>query len=146
MAQVDEESGEYEPVDIGYKKYGAVQTRQWKKLGYLDDEGNLKSDKQLIDEGKITDPEYIADFYKKQDTIATLREEYCFKKAHATECANDSALKDKGSVEEALEWLRFHKEKDFNEAAAIKKKKDAGEEYKIVEKEDEGKDEDEDDD
>ena len=56
------------------------------------------------------------------------------------------ALKDKGSVEEALEWLRFHKEKDFNEANEIKKKKDAGEDYKIVEKEDEGKADEEDDD
>ena len=39
------------------------------------------------------------------DTVKTLREEYCFKKAHADECVNDKALVDKGSVEEALEWL-----------------------------------------
>ena len=129
----------------GYKPYGYHQTRVWKKLGYLDEEGKLKSDKTLIDEGKITDPEFISDYYKKQDTIKTLREEYYFKKAHAEECANDKDFKDKGSVEEALEWLRFHKERDFNEAAEIKKKKDAGEEYKIVEKEDEGKEEDDDD-
>ena len=36
----------------------------------------VRSDKQLIDEGKITDQEFIADYYKKQDTIKTLREEY----------------------------------------------------------------------
>ena len=56
----------------------------------------------------------------------------------------DDGLKDKGSVEEALEWLRFQKEKDFNEAAAVKQKKDAGEEWSIVEKEDENKEEDDD--
>ena len=142
--EFDEDTGEYEPVDLGYKPYGYEQTRLWKKLGYLDDEGKLKSDKTLIDEGKITDPEYVADYYKKQDTIKTLREEYCFKKAHAEECANDKAFKDKGSVEEALEWLRFHKERDYNEAASLKKLKDNGEEYTIVEKEDEGKAKDED--
>ena len=144
--EFDEDTNEYEPVDLGYKPYGYHQTRIWKKLGYLDEEGKLKSDKTLIEEGKITDPEFISDYYKKQDTIKELREVHCFKKAHAEECANDKALKDKGSVEEALEWLRFHKEKDFNEAAEIKKKKDAGEEYKIVEKEEEGKGDDSDDD
>jgi len=144
--EFDEDTNEYEPVDLGYKPYGYHQTRIWKKLGYLDEEGKLKSDKVLIEEGRITDPEFISDYYKKQDTIKELREVYCFKKAHAVECANDKALKDKGSVEEALEWLRFHKERDFNEAAEIKKKKDAGEEFKIVEKEDEGKGDDSDDD
>ena len=98
----------------------------------------------LIDEGKITDQEYISDYYKKQDTIKTLREEYCFKRAHAVECANDKALKDKGSVEEALEWLRFHKENDYNEAMKLKEKKDAGEEYKVIEKEGDGSDDDDD--
>ena len=34
-----------------------------------------RRDKQLIDEGKITDQQYIADYYKKQDTIKTLREQ-----------------------------------------------------------------------
>ena len=58
----------------------------------------------------------------------------------------DKGLKNKASVEEALEWLRFQKEKDFNEAAAIKKKKDAGEEWSIVEKGDEDKHLDDDDD
>jgi hypothetical protein len=129
---------------LGYKPYGAVQTRTWKKLGYLDEDGKLKSEGVLIQEGRITDQEQIADYYKKQDTIKTLREEYCFKRAHAVECAEDKALKDKGSIEEALEWLRFHKEQDYNEAMALKAKKDAGEEYKVIEKEDEGKDSDDD--
>ena len=71
---------------------------------------------------------------------------YCFKEAHAQECVYDAGLKNKASVEEALEWLRFQKEKDFNEAAAIKKKKDAGEEWSIVEKGDEDKHLDDDDD
>ena len=39
----------------------------------------VRSDKQLIDEGMITDQEFIADYYKKQDTIKTLREEYARK-------------------------------------------------------------------
>ena len=40
---VDESTGEYEPVDIGYKPYGAEQTRKYKKMGYLDEAGKLKS-------------------------------------------------------------------------------------------------------
>ena len=142
--EFDEDTNEYEPVDLGYKPYGYHQTRTWKKLGYLDEDGKLKDEGTLISEGKITDPEEVANYYKKQDTIKVLREEYCFKKAHAVECANDSALKDKGSVQEALEWLRFHKERDYNEAMEIKGKKDAGEEYKVIEKEDEGKESDDD--
>jgi len=130
---VDEATGQYEAVDLGYKPYGYHQTRMWKKLGYLDDDGKLKSDETLINEGKITDQAFISEFYKKQETIKTLRETYCFKKAHAVECANDSAFKNKDDVNEALEWLRYHKEKDFNEAAEIKKKKDAGEDYKVIE-------------
>jgi hypothetical protein len=138
--ELDEETNEYEPVDLGYKPYGHHQTRIWKKLGYLDEEGKLKSDKQLIEEGKITDEEYIADFYKKQDTIKTLREVHCFKRAPAEESVNDVSekkLEDKADVEAALEWLRFHKEADYNEAMAVKEKKDAGQEWKVIEKEDE---------
>ena len=121
----DDDTNSYEPIDLGYKPYGYQQTRTWKKLGFLDEEGKLKSEGQLIEEGKVTDPEDVANYYKKQDTIKVLREEYCFKRAHAVECANDKALKEKGSVEEALEWLRFHKERDFDEAMALKKKKDS---------------------
>ena len=138
----DDDTNSYEPIDLGYKPYGYQQTRTWKKLGFLDEEGKLKSEGQLIEEGKVTDPEDVANYYKKQDTIKVLREEYCFKRAHAVECVNDKALKEKGSVEEALEWLRFHKERDFDEAMALKKKKDEGEEITVVEKEDEGKEED----
>ena len=39
----------------------------------------------------------------------------------------------KDDVDEALEWLRFHKEKDSNNAARIKALKDKGEEYEIIE-------------
>ena len=68
--------------------------------------GTLKSEGKLIEEGKITDQEVIANYYKKQDTIKALRDEYCFKRAHAVECAEDRAFANKGNVEEALEWLR----------------------------------------
>ena len=39
----------------------------------------------------------------------------------------------KDDVDEALEWLRFHKEKDSNNAARNKALKDKGEEYEIIE-------------
>ena len=42
--EFDEETGAYEPVDLGYKPYGATQTRMWKKMGYLDETGTLKSE------------------------------------------------------------------------------------------------------
>ena len=141
--EFDEETGAYEPVDLGYKPYGATQSRMWKKMGYLDETGTLKSEGKLIEEGKITDQEIVANYYKKQDTIKALREDYCFKRAHAVECAEDRGFVNKGSVEEALEWLRMHKEADYNEARALKERKDAGEEVKVVEKEEEeGSDED----
>jgi len=142
--EFDDEKGEYEPVDLGYKPYGYHQTRTWKKLGYLDEDGKLKSEGQLVQEGLITDAEEVANYYKKQDTIKALRETYCFKRAHAVECANDKAFEDKGSVEQALEWLRFHKENDYNEAMKLKSQKEAGEEVKVIEKEDEGKESDDD--
>lgn len=134
------------PLLLPCPKLACSRSPRRRRIRISPSQGKLKSDKTLIDEGKITDPEFISDYYKKQDTIKELRETYCFKKAHADECANDKAFKDKGDVNEALEWLRFHKEKDFNEAAEIRKKKEAGEEYKIVEKEDEGKGSDDDDD
>ena len=39
----------------------------------------------------------------------------------------------KDDVDEALEWLRFHKEKDSNTAARNKALKEKGEEYEIIE-------------
>ena len=73
--EFDEETGAYEPVDLGYKPYGATQSRMWKKMGYLDETGTLKSEGKLIEEGKITDQEIVANYYKKQDTIKALRED-----------------------------------------------------------------------
>ena len=144
--EVDEATGEYEAIDLGYKPYGYHETRMYKKLGWLDEDGKLKTEQALIEEGKITDPEIVANFYKKQQTIKVLREEYCFKKAHAEEVANDQEFEVKDDIEAALAWLKRHKERDFNEAAAIKKRKDAGEEWKVIEKKEEGEESDDSDD
>jgi len=96
-------------------------------------QGKLKDEGVLIDEGKINDQEMIENYYKKQATIKALRETYCFRKDHAEETAFE--IKDKASVDEALEWLRFHKEKDFQVAMKLKEKKDAGEVVHIKERE-----------
>jgi len=129
----DEENNCYEPIDLSYKPYGYEQTRQWKKLGYLDEKNTLRDEAELIAEGKITDPELIDDFNKRQATIKVLREEHCFAERHAKEAALEIKVKD--DVNEALEWLQFHKEKDFNEAARLKKARAEGEEIEIEEEE-----------
>ena len=134
---IDEATGEYEAVDIGCSEYGRDQTRAWKKLGYLKPDGKLKSEQQLIEEGLVTDTQIVADFYKKVETIKTLREVYCFKKAHAEECANDPELTDKDDIEAALAWMAKHKVDDYNEAKEIQKKKEGGLEWKVIEKEEE---------
>jgi len=127
----DEEKNEYEPVDLSFMPYGREQTRKWKKLGYLDENNYLRDEKELIAEGKITDPDQIADFNKREATIAVLREVYCFRLVHAKEVSIEISVKD--DINEALEWLQTHKEKDFNEAQALKAKKEAGEEIEIME-------------
>lgn len=127
----DEDKNAYEPVDLGYKPYGYHQTKIWKKAGYLTEEGKLKPEQQLIEEGRITDPEIVENFQKKQAVKKVLREEYCVREKHADEVIEE--IKDKGDLAEAIEWLRLHKEKDWNDADALKKKKDAGEKYEVIE-------------
>jgi len=127
----DDDKGEYEPVDLSYMPYGREQTRKWKKLGYLDEKNRLRDQGELIKEGKITDPEQIETYVKRHATIKVLREEYCFREAHAKEVAYE--VRNPDDVQEALEWLRFHKEKDFNEAAKLVKKREEGEEIEIME-------------
>lgn len=40
-------------------------------------------------------------------------------------------IKQKDSIEEAIEWLKFHKEKDWNEAVKKKERLEAGERVQI---------------
>lgn len=127
----DEAKGEYEPVDLSYSPYGYEQTRQWKKLGFLDEKNMLRPEAELIAEGKITDADLVADYNKRQATIAVLRSEHCFRLDHATECCGEIAVKD--DINEALEWLRTYKEKDFNKARELKERRAGGEEIEIEE-------------
>jgi len=127
----DADNNEYEPVDLGYMAYGYEQTRKWRKMGYLNDKGLLKEEEQLIHEGLITDQTTVLDFKKKQALIKKLRAEYCVREKHAKEVVNEIRIKD--DVNEAIEWLRFHKEKDWNIAEKLKTKKDAGEKYEVEE-------------
>ena len=46
-----------------------------------------------------------------------------------TEVVNE--IKEKDSVDEAVEWLKFHKEKDWNEAAKKKERIEMGEVVKV---------------
>ena len=114
--------------------YGYEQTRKWRKMGYLNEKGLLKEEGQLISEGLITDEEIIADYGKKLETIQILREEHCVRHKHAKEAANE--IKIKNDVSEAVEWLRFHKEKDWNIAEKGKAKRDAGETHEVQEESD----------
>ena len=52
-----------------------------------------------------------------------LREQYCVREKHAKEVANEIKIKD--DVNEAIEWLRFHKEKDWGIAEKLKAKRAA---------------------
>jgi len=130
----DEESKVYEPVDLGFMAYGYEQTRRWRKMGFLNERGLLKDEAQLIGEGLITDEVRIADYHKKVETIRLLREEHCVREKHAKETAN--AIKIKDDINEAIEWLRFHKEKDWGIAEKAKAKKDAGDPYDVQEESD----------
>uniref|UniRef100_A0A7S0P4Q1 Uncharacterized protein n=1 Tax=Calcidiscus leptoporus TaxID=127549 RepID=A0A7S0P4Q1_9EUKA len=127
----DEDKREYEPIDLSYSPYGYEQTRKWKKLGFLNEKNVLRPEAELIEEGKITDAEMIDDYKKRQATIAVLRSEHCFRLDHARECSNEIAVKD--DVNEALEWLRIYKEKDFNKANELKQRREGGEEIEIEE-------------
>ena len=134
----DEKNECYEPIDLEYMPYGYEQTRAWKKLGYLDKNNRLRDEGELIVEGKITDPELIEDFNKRQATINVLREEHCFRLDHAKEAAQEINVKD--DVNEAIEWLQAYKEKDFNLAMDLKKRRDEGEEIEIEEEDPENDD------
>ena len=88
-------------------------------------QNKLKDEGQLIQEGRITDQEIVMDYYKKQATIKTLRGQYAIREKHAKEVASE--IKTKDDVEEAVEWLKFHKEKDWNEAVKKQERIEAGE-------------------
>jgi hypothetical protein len=68
------------------------------------------------------------------ETIKVLREQYCVREKHAKEVANEIKIKD--DVNEAIEWLRFHKEKDWGIAEKLKAKRDAGEKDEVQEESD----------
>jgi len=100
-------------------------------MGFLDEKNTLREESELIKEGKITDPEQIETYIKRQATIRVLREEYCYRLMHAKEAAYE--IRNPDDISEALEWLKFHKEKDSNEAKALVKKREEGEEIEIQE-------------
>jgi len=125
----DEDTKSYDPIDLSYSPYGYHETRKWKKLGYLDENNKLKDEGVLIAEGKITDQEMIDNYHKKQSTIKALHETYAVRTKHAKEVANE--ITDKASVDEAISWLKFHKEKDWNEADKKAKAIAAGEEVSV---------------
>merc|ERR1712139_681690 len=130
----DEDTKTYDPIDLGYMPYGKVQTLKWKKMGMLDEKNKLREESVLIKEGKITDPEQIDSYHKRQAMIRLLREEYCLREKHAREVSNEIKVKD--DINEAIEWLKFHKEKDFNIAQKLVKAKESGETYEIQEESD----------
>jgi len=130
----DDEAKCFEAVDLGFMAYGYEQTRKWRKMGLLNEKGLLKEESQQISEGLITDETVIADYGKKLETIKTLREEYCVRYKHAKEVANEIKIKD--DVSEAIDWLRFHKEKDWGIAEKGKAKRDGGEKHEVQEESD----------
>ena len=65
------------------------------------------------------------------------QEAVCASKArakHAKEAANEIRVKD--DVQEAKEWLRFHKERDWNVAEKLLAKREAGEKVEVQEESD----------
>jgi len=127
----DAENKCYEPVDLSYMPYGREQTKAWKKLGYLDENNMLRDEGELIAEGKITDPARIEDYEKRTGLVAKLRNDHLIRAKDAVEAANEIAVKD--DVGEALEWLRFHKEKDYNMALKLQQRRNEGEEVEVEE-------------
>jgi len=130
----DDETNSFEPIDLGYMAYGYHQTRKWAKMGFLNEKGLLKEESQLISEGLIKDEQQIADYHKKVETIKQLRSEYCIREKHAKEAVNEIRVKD--DVQEAREWLRFHKERDYNVAEKLLAKREAGEKVEPQEESD----------
>merc|ERR1712087_215170 len=114
--------------------YGYHQTRKYAKMGWLNEKGLLKEESQLISEGLITDETQVADYHKKVELIKQLREVWCVREKHAKEVANEIKVKD--DINEACDWLRFHKEKDWGIAEKAKNLKDKGEKYEIQEESD----------
>ena len=49
----DEDEKAYEAIDLAYKPYGPQQTREWSKLGYLDEKGHLRTERELIESGAL---------------------------------------------------------------------------------------------
>jgi hypothetical protein len=127
----DDDKKEYDPIDISYMPYGYHLTRKWKKMGWLDEKNVLLDEGELIKQGLLTDPEQIDSYNKRQATIKTLREVHCYRFDHAREAAGEIKVKD--DVNEAVEWLKFNKEKDSIVADKLKAQKDAGEEIEIQE-------------
>jgi len=129
----DEETKSYEPVDLSYMPYGKELTKQWKKLGYLDGKNMLRDEGELIAEGKITDPDKIADYRKREGLTSTLRETHLIRKKDAWEAAGE--IENKDDVDEALAWLQRHKEKDYNAALKLQGRRAEGEEVEVEEEE-----------
>lgn len=100
-------------------------------MGFLNEKGLLKEESQLIAEGLIKDEQQIADYHKKVETIKLLRSEYCIREKHAKEAANEIKIKD--DIQEAKEWLRFHKERDWAVAEKLLAKRQAGEKVEVQE-------------
>ena len=91
----------------------------------------LRDEGELIAEGKITDPARIEDYEKRTGLVAKLRNDHLIRAKDAVEAANEIAVKD--DVGEALEWLRFHKEKDYNMALKLQQRRNEGEEVEVEE-------------
>ena len=60
----DDDEKAYEAIDLAYKPYGPQQTREWNKLGYLDEKGYLKTERELIESGAISDETQVANSHK----------------------------------------------------------------------------------
>ena len=104
-------------------------------------EGHLRTERELIESGALTDETQVANWHKKVALVKLLRDEYCVREKHAWECADEVEAKD--DVDEAVRWLEFHKEKDFGIAKGLKEKKAAGDEVEVIEESDHDDDEEE---
>ena len=100
----------------------------------LDERNVLRPEGELIAEGKITDPDRIDEYNRKQATIKLLREQHLIREMDATEAVEE--VENKQDVEEALEWLRSNKGKEFKVAAQLIQRRDEKGEQVDVEEED----------
>ena len=76
----DEDEKAYEAIDLAYKPYGPQQTREWSKLGYLDEKGHLRTERELIESGALTDETQVANWHKKVALVKLLRDANAFDK------------------------------------------------------------------